>query len=122
MLTGDGYRTLVAGATYAFLAMVHGQVALGDGGCLVLRSDAGTATVVVWPPGTTVLPSGRVGVRVPGVGEIVVGDRVNGGGGLFETPLTEDDPPRHLPPIPAECGPAGTSVSVIESVTRHSDS
>ncbi|MCZ7420150.1 hypothetical protein O7605_11560 [Verrucosispora sp. WMMA2121] len=32
MLDGDGYRTLVAGATYDFLAAMHGRVAVGDGG------------------------------------------------------------------------------------------
>jgi hypothetical protein len=121
VLNGDGYRTLVAGATYDFLAAMHGQVALGDGGCLILRGDAGAAGVVVWPPGTTLLPDGRVGVRVPEAGEIVVGDRVDGSGGFFEAPLTEDGPPEHLPPMPVGCAPVA-SVAVLERVSRHGDS
>ncbi|WP_203994455.1 hypothetical protein [Micromonospora lutea] len=121
-MDGDGYRTLVAGATYDFLAAMHGRVAVGDGGCLILQGQGGAAAVVAWPPGTTLLPNGRVGVRVPDVGEIVVGDRVDGSGGFFEAPLTEDDPPGHLPSMPAGCGAAGTAVAVIGSVTRHSDS
>ncbi|GIJ35877.1 hypothetical protein Vse01_50250 [Micromonospora sediminimaris] len=121
VLDGDGYRTLVAGATYDFLAAMHGRVAVGDGGCLTLRDEAGAA-VVVWPPGTTLLPNGRVGVRVPDVGEIVVGDRVDGGGGFFEAPLTEAGLPEHLPPIPAACASVGAALAVLERVSRYSDS
>ncbi|MGW0502116.1 hypothetical protein [Micromonospora sp. NPDC003241] len=121
VLDGDGYRTLVAGATYAFLAAMHGRVAVGDGGCLILRDETGPGAVAVWPPGTTILDDGRVGVHVPGVGAIVVGDRVEGSGGHFEAPRTEDEPPGHLPPMPAECGAAGAPISVLQDVTRHND-
>ncbi|MEG3637371.1 hypothetical protein [Micromonospora palythoicola] len=122
MLDGNGYRTLVAGATYDFLAAMHGRVVMGDGGCLILRDRTGIAAVVVWPPGTTLLPHGRVGVHVPDVGEIVVGDRVDGGGGFFDAPLAEGGPPEHLPHVPVGCAPAGASVAVLERVTRRSDS
>ncbi|MBQ1026713.1 hypothetical protein [Micromonospora sp. C95] len=122
MLNGDGYRTLVAGATYDFLAAMHGRVGVGAGGCLILRDETGAAEVLVWPPGTTLLSNGQVGVRVPDVGEIVVGDRVDGGGGFFETPLTEGGPPEHLPPVPVGCASVGTSVAVLERVSRQSDS
>ncbi|MFF5218932.1 hypothetical protein [Micromonospora sp. NPDC000442] len=91
-------------------------------GCLILRDEAGAAEVVVWPPGTTLLPNGRAGVHVPDVGEIVVGDRVDGSGGSFEAPLTEVGPPEHLPPVPVACASVGTFVAVLERVTRHSDS
>ncbi|MFI7078171.1 hypothetical protein ACIBO1_12870 [Micromonospora sp. NPDC049903] len=121
MLDGDGYRTLVAGATYDFLAAVHGRVAVGEGGCLILRDETDPGAVVVWPPGTATLDGGRVGVYVPEVGAIVVGDRVEGSGGHFEAPRTEDEPPGHLPPMPAECGPAGAPISVLQDVTRHND-
>ncbi|MFI7022333.1 hypothetical protein [Micromonospora sp. NPDC049900] len=77
--------------------------------------------MVVWPPGTTILDDGRIGVHVPDGGPIVVGDRVEGGGGHVEAPLTEDEPPGHLPPLPVECGPAGAPIAVMQGVTRQSD-
>ena len=72
-------------------AQVAGEVVV-VGGCLALRSATGDF-VVVWPAGT-VRGSVPTSVVVPGVGELGVGDRVDGGGGYYASSSLLADYPR----------------------------
>ncbi|MEV6815912.1 hypothetical protein [Micromonospora sp. NPDC051296] len=117
ILEGDGFRTLVAATEVHFLAAIGGQLAVGDGGCLIVQGTGEQGYVVVWPPEVTLLTDGRAGVQLPEAGAITVGDRFSGSGGYFDTPLAEDQTPGLYPPIPSECAGGGTTVALFGSVS-----
>ncbi|RIV35541.1 hypothetical protein [Micromonospora radicis] len=116
VLHGEKFRTLVAGAEGARQALISGRLAVGEGGCLVVRSAGEPESVIVWPPGVTLLTNGRVGVDVPGTGAVTVGDTFSGGGGYSEAPMTEGFPPGRYVPVPAACAKRGTPVAVIDNL------
>ncbi|TCB90762.1 hypothetical protein E0H26_26600 [Micromonospora zingiberis] len=103
ILTGDGFQTLVAATEVHLLAALRGQLAIGDGGCLVMRDAQLRSHVVVWPPTVTLRTDGTDGVHVPEVGAIAVGDHISGSGGYGDTTPTEAPPTRLHPPVPPEC-------------------
>lgn len=67
-------------------ALVLGELAVLDGGCLGFRDEDGGQTLVVWPSRTTALPD-VVGVDVPGMGAYQLGDAVEGAGGYGDAVL-----------------------------------
>ncbi|WP_341719749.1 hypothetical protein QQG74_08605 [Micromonospora sp. FIMYZ51] len=119
ILAGEGFQTLVAATEVHLLAALGGELAVGSGGCLVLRDAEMRSYVVVWPPGVTLLTDGRIGVRVPEVGALTAGDLIAGGGG-YQDLSTVEHPSILYPPIPPECTDATSSVlfGSISSIGR----
>lgn len=110
ILVGDGFRTLVSAPKHeSRQALVVGILGVGQGGCLIIHNGRGYEQVIVWPAGVTLLTDGRVGVNVPGVGAITVGESFSGDGGFPYAPLGEPDPR-----VPSECARAGEEVAVID--------
>lgn len=72
---------------------LFGKVAITDGGCL------GTdGRLVIWPPDTTVRSENPLRIHVPGLGDLEVGDRFDGGGLIFDQGRRPNDVS-----IPAQC-------------------
>lgn len=92
-------------------ALIRGRLEVGDGQCLIVHNESGQRYVVVWPAGVTPLGDGRIGVNVPGVGAITVGESFSGSGAYPHTPLEEYDPP-----VPTECAGRGEEVALIETL------
>jgi hypothetical protein len=92
---------------------------LAEAGCLVLESDPGaeqlTRHVVVWPPGTEPVQDldELVGVNVPDVGMVRLGDWVSGGGGYDNPDTSEVD----LPEVPAACLVGGGEFAALHAIT-----
>jgi hypothetical protein len=98
---------LMAGGTYVLLAQPDDDSDAGDD-----EAISGTVTVIgsclgiddaiaVWPADTTVVGTNPVVIKVPDVGEIGVGDAIDGAGGTFTT----SDPPEGVV-VPDDCDAA----------------
>lgn len=109
--TRDDMILLVGGTADGWEdAMVYGQLIVGEGGCLALRSEAfGTNHPVVWPSGTRFAAPDRRSIDVPGTGVIDLGAIVIASGGYLTLP--SDDP--RLPSVPADCLASGSQVAVV---------
>jgi len=77
-----------------------------------LLDDEGYATAVVWPTGTTLAGGQPVGVVVPDVGDVRVGDRVEGGGGFRSTDSLGDEDAAL-----SECVGSNTEYAVLDHVS-----
>jgi hypothetical protein len=79
LAASDGSLVVASsGATGYGEALVTGRVAVLRAGCVGLW-NGGEEVLVVWPEGTIPLDD-EVGVAVPGLGELRVGDEVSAGG------------------------------------------
>lgn len=77
-----------------------GQVSL-VGACVGIDQ-----VTVIWPHGTEILDEDPVRIEVPGLGQVKVGDRVDGGGDI----LADDHRPTGIDEIPSDCS---TSEEII---------
>ena len=79
MLDSGGKHVLVAPpANGGEDAAISGVVTL-IGGCLGIGSS-----VAIWPHGTTIVSDDPLTIRVPDLGQVKLGDEVDGGGGTHE--------------------------------------
>jgi hypothetical protein len=69
-----------AGPQFMMQAVVSGEVAVLDGGCIGLVGGR-ARHLVVWPSTTTFDAGDRIVIRVPGLGVFRVGDPLHGAGG-----------------------------------------
>jgi len=77
-------------------AQVRGELVV-VGGCYALYDEEfGLDHVVVWPAGTRRSGEGENvdRVRVPGLGELAIGDRIDGGGGYYSRVALDERYPR----------------------------
>src|SRR5262245_5361672 len=113
VLESDGVRALVAGPkNFGRDALIVGNLALTDGRCLAVRSAEGRTHLLVWPSGVSLLADGRVGVDVPGLGAITVGESFSAGGGYATPPLHQEE---RAPEVPTDCSaPAEEGVAIID--------
>ncbi|HEX5541234.1 MAG TPA: hypothetical protein VFX60_06680 [Micromonospora sp.] len=110
VLESDGVRTLVSAPKDGGRdAQIAGQLKLTEGRCLAVESDDGRVHMLVWPSGVTLLTDGQVGVNVPGLGPITVGESFAGSGGYSAPPLGEKEPD-----IPDECSIGDAEVAIID--------
>ena len=75
------------------LAGISGVLAVTAEGCFGLR-HTGDAQLVVFPIGTVVTADGR-GLDIPGLGDVILGDWIEWGGGVFD--FSRDYPSIELP-------------------------
>ncbi|MER5455230.1 hypothetical protein ABT008_10615 [Micromonospora sp. NPDC002389] len=111
VVESDGVRTIVAPASDGGRdAQIAGELIVADGRCLAVRTNEGSVYLLAWPNGTTLLGDGQTGVKVPGKGDIKVGDSFEAGGGYQSPPLGDG-----FPDVPTECV-GSEEVAVIDSI------
>lgn len=103
VLERDGVTTLVLaedpeGEVYGDDALVEGPLTLTENGCIAVTLDTGEQYVLTWPPGVELITGDATGVRVPDVGEIMVGQALSAGGGFYAPPRGD-----RMPDIPDRC-------------------
>lgn len=81
----DGTTLLTVGqpSTSFMEAIVGGTLVRGDDGCLAADVGSGTPRPLIFPYGSEILDGGA-GARVPGIGDVLVGEEFSGGGGQTE--------------------------------------
>jgi len=89
-----------------------------DDRCFTLEDNLGSgdqAFAIVWPAGTEGLAGERAGVRVPGVGEVLAGEVLEGGGGYY-TLEEGDEPATGL----SGCVAVGEEYVSVDTISSHS--
>lgn len=93
VLSADGTHVLVGPTTNSGDdAGISGTVTM-DGDCLGI----GNGQVIIWPGGTTIVSEDPITIKVPGLGEIGLGDKIDGGGGMTDEPPDGVDVPSTCP-------------------------
>lgn len=114
-------RTVEANGAITFVAPVAdgvrdaaiiGELVVGKGRCLAVRTAENRRLVVVWPAGSDLKTGdGTTGVEVPGAGTVQVGSTFTASGGYATLPLGDD-----MPSIPETCASGAEQVAVIDKL------
>lgn len=86
ILEGDGVQVLVGaddGSNMAGVGLGGTVSVVGD--CLGMEER-----VVIWPPGTEIKQDAPLIIDVPGMGDVKVGDHIEGGGKSYEPSQVPD--------------------------------
>lgn len=113
VLERDGVTTVVLGELDGSGdALIEGPVKLTDNGCLAITASHGADHILAWPAGVELLTGDEIGVRVPDVGDVMVGDRLSAGGEYHSPPF---DDGLHMPDHPERClDTADNEVAMIQ--------
>ncbi|MEU5950094.1 hypothetical protein ABZ793_31745 [Micromonospora sp. NPDC047465] len=113
-MEADGVITFVAPeADGGQDAEIIGELVMGKGQCLAVRTAENQTLVVVWPAGSELKTGGSTRVEVPGAGTVQVGSTFTASGGYATPPLGNG-----MPTIPEACTSGTEEVAVIDSVRR----
>lgn len=64
-------------------ALIAGELAVTEAGCIGIAGDEGEVYPTVWPRGTSLVDGSTGAIEVPGVGTLQPGDAVEGTGGYY---------------------------------------